>query len=104
MDALDAQGLGFMDRVGGVVGPGAPLLELAVPVEEGVEEGVVVVDIGQVDGDGLRLRAVRPGFRCAEVQGGAGLDGGALGVRQGCRTGAHVGAVDLLEGEQGLSG
>ncbi len=68
VDAFDAQRLGLVDGVGRVIGPGAPLLELAVLVEEGVEEGVVVAGIGQVDGDGLRLRAGRVGLGRGDVE------------------------------------
>ncbi|MFC8857321.1 hypothetical protein ACFT5D_30195 [Streptomyces sp. NPDC057144] len=104
MDALDAQGLRLVDRVGRLVRPGPPLLELAVRVEEGVEEGVVVADIGQVDGDGLPLRAGRFRRGRGDVEDGARCDDGAFGVSQVCRARAHLGRVDLLEGHECFCG
>ncbi|MDN3270144.1 hypothetical protein [Streptomyces sp. MA15] len=104
MDAFDAQGLRFVDGVGRFIGPCAPLFELAVRVEEGAEERVVVTGIGQVDGDGLRLRAGRFGLGCGDVEDGTCCDGGAFGVGQGRWAGAHLGRVDLLEGHQCFRG
>jgi hypothetical protein len=104
VDAFDAQGLRFVDGVGRFIGPGAPLFELAVRVEEAVEERVVVAGIGQVDGDGLRLPAGRFGLGCGGVEDGTRCDGDTIGVGQGCRAGAHLGRVGLLEGHQCLRG
>ncbi|MFJ6296969.1 hypothetical protein ACIQJX_26880 [Streptomyces griseoviridis] len=56
MYVLDAQGLRLVDGVGRVIRPGGPLLELAVGVDEGVEERVVIAGVRQVDRDGLWLR------------------------------------------------
>ncbi|MFF3910222.1 hypothetical protein ACFYZJ_30590 [Streptomyces sp. NPDC001848] len=69
-----------------------------------LEERVEVAGIGQTGRNDLRLRAGRFGLGCGEGGWGAGLGGGAFGVGQGCRAGAHLGAVDPLKGEQSRSG
>ncbi|MEU3412515.1 hypothetical protein ABZ760_14850 [Streptomyces sp. NPDC006658] len=107
MDAFDAQGLGLVDGVCGVVGPGARLLPLAMRGEELLQPGAGVGGVRRHDlwfrgGFGLGRRRFRAGSRCAEE--GAGLGGLALGVGQGRRAGTHAAAADAFEHGEGLGG
>ncbi|WP_416979674.1 hypothetical protein [Streptomyces sp. T028] len=64
----------------------------------------MVDGICQVGRNDLRLWVYRFGLGRSEGGWGVGFGGCAFSVGQGRRASAHVGVVDLLEGQQGPSG